>query len=325
MTGSVSDFLKDTDWATATIDWFSADWSPRDYARLTRPNRETAILLKSPPDDSPDSLIGHQIGKWAEMNRHFAALGLNVPAILKEDLQGGFILMQDFGNETIADKGIQAYLQATDILITMRDHPKAMNDGLIKYEDTHVYQALRFYPEYIIHSSLRRRPQSLDSGLRQSDELVKEWFTAWKQVEESLSPCPRALTHIDYAAQNLMWNEGEIGIIDFQAACNGPFVYDIVNLLEDIRRDIPNDIKTACKERYCEGLSPEDKAAFDVWYPVITAQFYARILGQIRFLSQEKGREDLMQYYDGLFTKWENLLRLPELGPILRVIKDSHD
>lgn len=303
-------FLNNSGWDNSNIQWFSADWSPRDYARLTKDAGTSAILLKSPPDHSPDSMIGHQIGKWVLMNHHFKSLGLNVPTILAQDLQIGFVLMDDFGNETIADKGMQAYLKATDILITMRDHPDALNNkNLIRYEDTHVYKALRFYPQYVLKDATK----------------TDDWFAAWDAVHHNLPLCPRALTHIDYAAQNLMWLGGEMGIIDFQAACNGPFVYDIVNLLEDIRRDIPDDIKQTCKQRYCELLDDTDKTAFDAWYPVITAQFYARILGQIQFLAQEKGRSDLMQYHDDLFKKWEKLLLLPELNPILRLIKENND
>lgn len=303
MNNSLNAFLSNTDWLDSTITWFSADWSPRDYARLTKADNTSAILLKSPPDHSPDAMIGHEIGKWVKMNRHFASLGLNVPKIIAENLNDGFVLMEDFGNQTIADKGMDAYLKATDILITMREHEKALDAELIKYEETHVYKALRFYPQYVL------------SNISQTDA----WFDAWKNVETALPACPRALTHIDYAAQNLMWANDEIGIIDFQAACNGPFVYDIVNLLEDIRRNIPEDVKHACMNRYTERLSLTDKDAFDAWYPIITAQFYARILGQIQFLSREKGRKDLLQYYDTVYKKFTKLIKLPELRPILEL------
>jgi aminoglycoside/choline kinase family phosphotransferase len=249
-------------------------------------------------------MVGHMIGEWSRVNRHFKSLGLNVPTILAQDLSAGFILMDDFGNETIADKGMDAYLKAVDVLITMRDHPQALNFPLKKYEDTHVYKALRFYPQYILGD----------------ESLTDAWFTAWKTVEESLPPCPRALTHIDFAAMNLMWVNGiDIGIIDFQAACDGPFVYDIVNLLEDIRRDIPQDIKDACIKRYKENLSLEYQDLFDAWYPVITAQFQSRVLGQIQFLSQTKGRDDLMAYFNPLRIKLEKTLQHNVLSPILRM------
>jgi aminoglycoside/choline kinase family phosphotransferase len=221
---------------------------------------------------------------------------------------------------------VEAYLQATDILITMRDHPNALDIDLIKYEDTHVYKALRFFPQHILKSSLsglsrQSSHDQEDSPIKSgNDRLIDEWFAAWKDIENNLPPCPRALTHMDYAPQNLMWNGGQIGIIDFQAACNGPFVYDIVNLLEDIRIDVPDDIKQSCKDHYCATLSPEDSDLFHQWYPIVTVQFHARILGQIQYLAKEKGRGDLLKYYDPLMQRFEKEIEHNQLTPIRNLI-----
>jgi len=322
----VQEFLFNTQWNAASIDWFDADWSVRRYARLTNDHGKKAILLQSPPDDSPDAMIGHMIGEWSSMNNHFQSINVNVPTIIKQDLNQAFILMNDFGTDTIAGKGLDAYLKATDILIQMRDHKDALSTPLLKYEDTHVYQALRFFPLYTL-SSLRRRPESnvnMDCGLRHNDDfLVSEWFKTWSDIETSLPPCPRALTHIDYAPQNLMWDNGEIGVIDFQAACDGPFVYDLVNLLEDIRIDVPIDIKQSCKDHYCATLSPQDKERFDMWYPVITAQFHARILGQIQHLSKTRNNTRFMGFYDWNMKRFEQEIEHELLKQVKEFIRNN--
>ena len=294
---TIENFLFDTNWQNATINWFDADWSARSYARLVNKDGESAILLKSPPDNSPDAMTGHLVGEWADMNARFQSLGLNVPTIIKHDLSMAFILMDDFGNDTIAGKGLDAYLKATDILITMRDAPYG---NLKKYEDTHVYNALKFFPNYVV----------------KCDEI--EWFSIWRDIENTLPPCPRALTHMDFAPQNLMWHNGEIGIIDFQAACDAPFVYDLVNLLEDIRIDVPDNIKQSCKDHFCAQLSPETRVILEQWYVLISAQFHARILGQIQYLAQEKDREDLMQYYNPLMKRFKKEIE----HPLLKQLKD---
>jgi len=301
---SVDSFLEQYDWHNADINWFGADWSVRRYARLTKNNGETAILLHSLPDDHPDAMIGHLLEPWVEVNKHFTTLGLSVPAIYACDLSQGLMLIEDFGDETMVGHGFAAYEQATHILITMRDHPQALKGDFIRYEESHVYRALRFFPRYVV----------------EGDEA--EWFAAWKDVETALPLCPRALTHMDYHPGNLMWQNKKIGIIDFQAACNGPFVYDIVNLLEDIRIDVPQNIKDHCKTIYCATLSPKDQDLFTQWYPVITAQFHARILGQIRYLSQDKGRDDLLKYYDPLMKRFETEIKHPYLKPIRDLIND---
>jgi hypothetical protein len=46
-------------------------------------------------------------------------------------------------------------------------------------------------------------------------------------------------------------------------------------------------------------------------------------LGQIQYLAKDKGRDDLMQYYDDITTRLEMELQHPSLRPILRLINDN--
>lgn len=316
MDSHIENFLSSTPWHDAKANWFPADWSTRRYARLTNPNGETAMLMASPPDDSPLIHAGHKTGEWVRINMHLRDIGLHAPHIYAHNLTSSagnaLVLMEDFGIQTIADKGIEPYMAAVDTLITLRDHPKAADIELLSYTDTHVYAALRFFPEYIL------------GDVSQADR----WFAAWQSVMSALPPCPQIFTHIDYFAGNLMWmpqydGVQSIGILDFQAACIGPFVYDMVNLLDDIRRDIPLDIKRQCINRYCAALSPDDRHAFDQWYIVMAAQFHARILGQIIKLKTVNGRDDLMQYFDNLLVRFKKELQAPPLAPILRLIEQT--
>jgi hypothetical protein len=307
MDKNLDHFLHKAGWEHSTIKWFNADWSTRRYGRLTKVNGDTSILLDSPPDHSPESMVGHQIGAWSKINKHLRSLGLNAPQIIAEDLDRGFILMDDFGEDNLVNKSRDIFLKATDILIIMRDHPQAKNIDLLDYKDTHVYKALRFYPRYVLGKN----------------NLEDEWFTVWNEVERALPVCPQIFTHIDFNATNLMWVDGQVGILDFQGACFAPFVYDMVNLLDDARRVIADDIKHVCIDHYCATLSPIEKESFYAWYPVIAAQFHARVLGQILKLKDENGRGDLMRYYDDLSQRFEKELHAPALAPILRFIKDN--
>lgn len=304
------DFLKNTEWEGADPHWFTADWSTRHYGRLTNARGHNAILLKSPTDDAPDSVAGHKLGAWVILNRHFRKIGLNTPEIYAEDTANGFVLMEDFGEQSLGGQGDEAYLAATDVLVAMRDATGAQDIDLLQYEDTHVRAALRFYPQYIL----------------KQDGATDEWFAAWEATESALPPCPRALTHIDFFANNLMWlpnrrGTDRIGILDFQAACKGPFTYDMANLMDDARREFPDALKQACFDRYCADLTAADKQAFDAWYPVMAAQFHARVLGQIVKLGVERNRTDLMVFYKPLTARFEKELHDPSLRFILDFIK----
>jgi len=44
---------------------------------------------------------------------------------------------------------------------------------------------------------------------------------------------PKCCVHRDYHCRNLLYNDGKLGVVDFQDALHGPVMYDIASLLQD--------------------------------------------------------------------------------------------
>ena len=266
--------LKNNGWSDAQSVQVTPDWSPRQYVRLTKPDGRTAIFLQGPVPD----FRGHGLKEFVEIGARLKTLGLSTPDIYASDFEKAQLLIEDFGNTPIDTPVLEqeAYEMAIDVLAVLR---KAPVDGLINYEDGYVY-----------------KKTALFSG-------DPAWADAWKQVEASLPPCPHVFSHIDYKAGNLHWlpeRDGirRIGLLDYQAAQNAPFVYDCVTLLEDARRSLPWDMKAHLKARYISALPDDWKPVFDAWYPVIAAQFHTGVLGQIRGRANNPaGMEDRLKAY----------------------------
>lgn len=248
----MNEFLQKAGWGDAALTPITPDWSPRHFWRLQKANGATAILVQA-PDDIP----GHNLNDFIIVADHLRKKGLSTPIIYSagED----WLLVEDFGDTPIDTPAIetQAYESAVDVLAVLR---KGQGD-LVSYKDGYIYKKLVLY----------------------SDDPA--WMTAWAEAEAKLPPCPYVFSHMDYKAGNLHWlpeREGvqRIGLLDFQAAQYAPFTYDIVNLLEDARRDVPN--KAASKERFKKALPDDWQNIFDDWYAFMAAQFHARVLGQIR-------------------------------------------
>lgn len=313
-------FLDECGWQKARRVKMGADWSSRYYIRLTS-GYEKAILLVSPPDDDPASVAGHKVGDVIRINGHLHRLGLSAPRIYGMDEGQGLVLMEDFGTTMLERvKGADqkdAYVAAAQVLKTFRDHPEALDIKLIDYYDGHVYKALRFMPEFYMPAVLGHTGD------------VAAYLSLWTDVLMNLPPCPTCFTHIDFFAENLMWlpergGTDRVGILDYQGAVKGPFVYDLVNLLEDARRLVPDDVKAAARAACTDGLSPEDRELFDLWYPVMAAQFHARVLGQVFKLSAVNGRDDLMKHrtrLEGYLSR--ELASVPALSEIRRFLADS--
>lgn len=249
-----SDFLSSCGWGDARISAITPDWSPRHYWRLTKNSGETAVAVHA-----PTAIPGHGLEDFARLSGALRAHGLSTPKIYAQS--PGFMLMEDFGDTPIDTPEVEheAYAAAIDALAVFR----TAAFPTVRYKDGYIYKKLALF--------------SPDPA----------WLAAWGTIEASLPPAPQCFSHMDYKAGNLHWLPGRagiqrIGILDFQAAQIAPFTYDVVNLLEDARRDIDPALKAGLKDRFKASLPAEWQSAFDDWYVVMGAQFHARVLGQIR-------------------------------------------
>lgn len=312
-------FLRKSGWDNAEQSRVGEDWSLRRFCRLKK-HGQTAILLQSVPDDDPSAMRGHKLGDYVTISTYLQNLGFNVPEIYAQDLEHGLLLIEDFGDVSLHDlfeanspELKSYYLKATDILIGLYRKTPANDLHLAKYYDGHIHFARRFLIDYYM---------PYITGKSADDKIRKEYMDIWDDIEKSLPEIPLRFSHCDFHPHNLMINKGQIGLIDFQGAYWGPIAYDLVNLLEDARRMVPDDIKQACKERYLAVLPAAERDAFDKWYVVLAAQFHCRVVGQAIKLADE-GKARLMDYVPILQKHLIEDLKSPLLAPLARFFKDN--
>ncbi len=253
---------------------------------------KTSILIQSFPDDDPRAIPGHKIKDFVRISEYLNRLGLSAPKVLAHDQSLGLLLVEDFGSQDFAT------------LITQNKEVERDMYRLATHALKHLYKKTEFIaidlPDYFtsyIHKGHQRvvdwyMPAMLHK--KNSDDVVKEYLNIWKQIERGLPQVKRRLLHGDYHPGNLMWlperqGEKQTGLLDFQQAMMGPAPYDLVNLLEDARRDVPIELREECLEIYCEGMSSEERENFFLWYPVLSTQFHFRVIGQaIRLAIRDK-------------------------------------
>jgi aminoglycoside/choline kinase family phosphotransferase len=256
----MDDFLKTAGWGDARRAPITPDWSPRKYWRLTKTDGATAVLLQGPAA----AIAGHGLPDFMHFTTILQNMGLSAPVIYAADLPHNFLLIEDFGETPIDTPEVEhkAYEVAVDALATLRTGDAS---ALTHYKQGYIFKKLALF----------------------SDDPA--WMQAWETAEATLPPAPYVFSHMDYKAGNLHWlpqRNGikRIGILDFQAAQNAPFTYDIVNLLEDARRNLTSDFKASLKTRFKKSLPLDWQTIFDDWYIFMAAQFHARVLGQIRLM-----------------------------------------
>jgi len=247
------------------------------------------------------------ISKWLNQ------IGANAPDIYEMDEKHGLLILEDFGGicfkyATLSGEDqTQLYNIAARALEHIADHTCELD--IPQYYESHVHRRHRRVIDWYL--PMVRKTQN-------EDELVEEYKAVWQKIENSLPPCPQSFVHVDYHAENLMWlpqEEGvrKCGILDFQGAMIGPAPYDLANLLEDARTDVPRELK--------ESILAKQDETFRQWFRVLATQFHCRVIGQFIKMAVMDDNEQYLQHIPRL----EKYLREGLNDPILAPLKEFFD
>ncbi len=198
----------------------SSDASFRRYFRIDF-DGESRIVMDAPPDKE-DSRPFVRIGKQLH------AVGLNVPKILAEDLEQGFLLLSDLGTQQYlsaltSETVDRLYGDAMGALVVLQRRGPG-EEELPPYDETLLWREMELFREWYLGRHLE-----LELGEKELS-VLDETFTLLAQIALEQ---PRVSVHRDYHSRNLMVSAHNPGILDFQDAVYGPVAYDLVSLLRD--------------------------------------------------------------------------------------------
>ncbi len=281
------------------------DVSPRKYYRGKMDGRNV-ILMQYP---SPDKKTRGELINFIKITDWLQKQGIKSPEILQHSDAECAAIIEDLGAKSFGDlyqeNPKHFYACATNTLIKLKN---TKPPELPNYQETGIYRKRRQFIDYYATYQLEKR---IDAD---------EFWDVWKEIESDLPPCPQGFVHGDYHLENMIYTQDrQCALIDFQDAFIGPLPYDLLNLLEDARVDVPKDIRNTMIEKYCADI--EDKESFMNWYAILSAQFHGRVLGLFIMLAAEQGRDKYLVHIPRLQNyMYENLK-----NPILRPLKSWFD
>lgn len=276
-------FLNAHGWAGVPLVSVGEDMALRRYFRLQSEGRMGVILMESVPDGHPMATPGHSMLDFVRLSAYLRSIGLTVPQVYEVDDREGYLLIEDFGDTSFKNALDQKiverdalYALSVDALSWLRKASYAGDIDLPDYYASHVHKGRRRLVDWYIPAV---------RNTKNPDGLVQSYLDVWDQIEKSLPPVPRGFLHIDFHFENLMLLKektgiGQCGILDFQGAMIGPAPYDLANLLEDARVDVPADLRVQMLDRYTKDMAREDNENFRAWYRVLATQFHCRVIGQ---------------------------------------------
>lgn len=312
------DYLHRQGWAHAALNPVGEDCAFRRYFRLSKADGQSVILMEAVPDGSSFATPGHNMLDFIRISDYLRSLGLRTPQVFDADREQGYLLIEDFGDASFK-KALQQgagkaelYGLATDVLQFLSQHAKAADISLPRYYESHVHTGRRRLIDWYL-PALRKQ--------KNPEGLVEDYLVVWDSIEKSLPPGPQGFLHIDYHFENLMWLPSDqglsrCGILDFQGAMIGPVSYDLANLLEDARVDVPFDLRDQMLARFCQGMDKAQEESFRSWYRVLATQFHCRVMGQFIRLAVRDDKSRYLQFLPRVAEYIRQGLNDPVLMPL---------
>jgi aminoglycoside/choline kinase family phosphotransferase len=293
----------------------SADASFRRYFRVTA-NGNTWIAMDAPPPQE-------DCRPFVKVAALMRASGLNVPQVIAQDIERGFLLLSDLGNTTYlngftAENPDPLFSDAIDALILWQ---RASRPGvLLPYDRALLQRELDLFPEWYVGKHLR-------TGFT---DAQREVFAAVSEllIDAALAQ-PPVYVHRDYMPRNLMLSTPNPGVLDFQDAVYGPVTYDVASLFRDAFVSWPEERERDWVIRYWErakaaGLPvPADFAAFWRDFEWMGLQRHIKVLGIFARINYRDGKP----HYLADTPRFINYAcrvsaRYRELGPLAKLLDE---
>jgi aminoglycoside/choline kinase family phosphotransferase len=275
----------------------AGDASARQYFRVTVAT-QTWIVMMTKADRS-----FHQFIRVQELLCH---LKLLVPKIKAIQYQQGWMVLEDFGDQTL-----ETIIAPENILYRQKIYHKAINYLSILQDP-----AIQILPG-------NELPELEAHVLLEQIELFWTWFcqrhvqSEWdatyrielqpvfEHLVREIAKYPKVMVHMDYHCRNLMIVPGledQVGVLDFQDATRGPILYDLVSLLEDAYWVCPPAEKKQYFEYYraqmgaqvqCSNWTDSDWARC---FSLIAMQRHLKNLGVFTRLHYRDHKSNYLQY-----------------------------
>ncbi len=304
-------FLEAAGWECAARDAVAGDASARSYMRL-RSRGRCAMLMDIPPAS------GMRTGPFVAITGWLRGLGLSAPEILACDPALGLTLLEDLGDDLYAKRcaaepGLEPLLYgaAIDLLADLqRSHPAGTPDwSPPAYDREILLREMRLVPEWYL-PAVRGGPVSAD--------LCAHYEGAVEPlIAIALDTAPVPVLR-DYHSQNLLWlperhGPARVGLLDYQDLLMGHPAYDVVSLLQDARRDIPEALREALLARFVL-RSGTDGAAFGRAAAALSAQRNLKILGLFVRLARRDGKAGYLRLLPRVWAHLQRDLTCPDLS-----------
>lgn len=297
----------------ADIERASVDAGFRSYWRVTGQNGSHIVMDAPPGLEDPRP--------WLRMRELLLAHGLRVPALLAQDLEAGFLLLEDLGAPTLArlldaDNADAWFDRAMEQLIRLQSIP--VPEGFGHFGEALLQRDAGLFDEWFLQRHL---------GLQLDCGEVEGLQLAQRRLMDNALGQAQLMTHRDFMPRNLMPVADGPAVLDFQDLVRGPIAYDPVSLFKDAFLSWPLQRVDGWLERYHEraraaGLPVPDRATFLRDADWMGVQRHLKILGIFSRLHYRDGKSHYLEDVPRFIAYLDEVLpRHPQLSGLLALLE----
>ncbi|HBP49175.1 MULTISPECIES: aminoglycoside phosphotransferase family protein [Pseudomonas] len=293
----------------ATLTAASSDASFRRYFRWEGEGRSFVVMDAPPPQENCKPFV--------DIADFLRTCLINVPKIYAQDLDRGFLLLNDLGNKTFLEvinssNADELFKDAIEALLAFQQLP--MTEPLPSYDVALLRRELELFPEWYVRAHL---------GVDFNEQQQAVWQRVSTLLIDSALAQPKVLVHRDFMPRNLMLSIPNPGVLDFQDAVYGPVTYDITCLFKDAFLSWP-------EERVRNWLQDYWKLALPLGIPVqrdfeeflrasdlMGVQRHLKVIGIFARICHRDGKPRYLADVPRFFSYIEAVLaRRPELAEL---------
>lgn len=249
------------------------DASSRQYFRLQLGNA-THIVMIAPPNE--ENIIA-----FITIAKDFARQGINTPEILAYNLEQGFMLLSDLGNDLYvnilnSNTADDLYHRALNVIrqIQICNPQFPDNKSLDLFNEEYIRFELNLFIDWFLI-------KHLDLSITNKISNILE--NTFKLLIQSAIEQPQTCIHRDYHSRNLLLlGNKNVGVLDFQDAMYGPITYDVASLLRDAYIDWPQTQVDQWVMKFYDMLDLAHQYGIEKfvrWFDLISLQRHLKILG----------------------------------------------
>ena len=205
------------------------------------------------------------------------------PNLISQNYKKNFIEIDDFGNKNMLDKikssknKLNEYKKILKILNKIQKIKNFRTQNFLKksfnlpiYSKTKLLKETYLFLDWYLPSN---------NSIDQKETLRKNLKKIIDNLYLKLKIKKKVFVHRDFHVSNLMFYDNKIAIIDSQDAVLGNPAYDLASLIDDVRINTSNNLKSNILELYLKKVNLKNKSQFINDFEILSVLRNLKIIG----------------------------------------------